>query len=87
MLEGTNQLDCSLHQRGVKRGLCLAAGKIVWDAIEALVKRRLTSDVAIDPIYSECGGQNTMANDVIKLLKHFRQVGNASLHMYVQWNH
>ncbi len=61
--------------------------KIVWDAIEALVKKGLTSDVAIDPIYSECGGQNTKVNDVIKILKHFRQVGNASLHMYVQWNH
>ena len=61
--------------------------KIVWDAIEALVKRGLTSDVAIDWIYSECGGQNTKVNDVIKILKHFRQLGNVSLHMYVQGNH
>jgi len=61
--------------------------KIIWNAIEALVKRGLTSDVAIDQIYSECGGQTTKVNDVIKLLNHFRQVGNASLHMYVQWHH
>ena len=42
--------------------------KIVWDAIEALVTRGLTSDVAIDRIYSECGGQNTKVNDVLKIL-------------------
>jgi hypothetical protein len=60
--------------------------KIAWDAIEALVKRRLTSDVAIDQIYSQCVGQNTKVNDVLKILKHFRQVGNVYLQMYVQWN-
>ena len=57
--------------------------KIVWDAVEALVQRGLTSDVAIDRIYSECGGPNTKVNDVIKELKHFRRVGNAALHIYV----
>ena len=57
--------------------------KIVWDAVEALVQRGLTSDVAIDRIYSECGGPNTKVNDVIKELKHFRSIGNAALHMYV----
>ena len=60
--------------------------KIVWDTVEALVKRGLTSDVAIDRIYTECGGQNTKANDVISKLKHFRRVGNASLHIYFQGN-
>ncbi len=57
--------------------------KIVWDAVEALVQRGLTSDVAIDRIYSECEGPNTKVNDVIKELKHFKRVGNAALHMYV----
>ena len=38
--------------------------------MEALVQRGLTSDVAIDRIYSECGGPNTKVNDVIKELKH-----------------
>ena len=51
--------------------------------MEALVQRGLTSDVAIDRIYSECGGLNTKVNDVIKELKHFKRVGNAALHMYV----
>jgi hypothetical protein len=57
--------------------------KIVWDAVEALVQRGLTSDVAIDRIYSECGGPNSKVNEVINELKHFKRVGNAALHMYV----
>jgi hypothetical protein len=57
--------------------------KIVWDAVEALVQRGLTSNVAIDRIYSECGGPNSKVNEVIKELKHFKRVGNAALHMYV----
>ena len=57
--------------------------KVVWDAVESLVQRGLTSDVAIERIYSECGGPNTKVNDVIKELKHFRRVGNAALHIYV----
>ena len=57
--------------------------KIVWDAVEALVQRGLTSDVAIDRIYSECGGPNSKVNDVIEELKHFKRVGNAALHTYV----
>ncbi len=56
--------------------------KIVWDTVEALVQRGLTSDVAIDRIYSECGGVNEMVNDAISRLKHFRVIGNAALHMY-----
>jgi hypothetical protein len=56
--------------------------KIVWDAVEALVQRGLTSDVAIDRIYSECGGVNAKVNDVISRLKHFRVIGNAALHMH-----
>ena len=51
--------------------------------MEALVQRGLTSDVAIDRIYSECGGPNSKVNDVIKELKHFRSIGNAALHMHV----
>jgi hypothetical protein len=57
--------------------------KIVWDAVESLGQRGLTSDVAIDRICSECGGPNTKVNDVIKELKCFRIVGNADLHMNV----
>ncbi len=57
--------------------------KIVWDAVEALVQRGLTSDVAIDRIYSECGGPNSKVNEVIEELKRFKRVGNAALHMYV----
>ena len=55
----------------------------MWDATEALVQRGLTSDVAIDRIYSECGGPNTKVNDVIKKLRHFWSFRNAALHMYV----
>ena len=69
-------------ERGKLR-LKYCSRKIVWDAVEVLVQRGLTSDVAIDRIYSECGGPNTKVNDVIKELKHFRSVGNAALHMYV----
>ena len=57
--------------------------KIFWDAVKALVQRGLTSDVAIDRIYSECGGPNSKVKDVIEELKHFKRVGNAALHMYV----
>ena len=57
--------------------------KIVWDAIDNLVKRGLSSDVAIDRIYTECGGPNTNISDVIGRLKTFRQTGNNALHMYV----
>ena len=49
--------------------------------MEHLVQRDLTSDVAIDMIYSECGGPNTKDNDVIKELKHFRSIGNTTLHI------
>ena len=83
VLEATNQQDCSTGQRGAKFDLNTAHRKIVWDAVEALVQRGLTSDVAIDRIYSECGGPNTKVNDVIKELKHFRSIGNAALHMHV----
>ena len=56
---------------------------IVWDAIDNLVKRGLSSDVAIDRIYNECGGPNTKVNDVIAQLKQFRRTGNDVLHMYL----
>lgn len=46
--------------------------KIVWDVIDNLVKRGLSSDVAIDRIYAECGGPSTKVNDVIAQLKQFR---------------
>ena len=39
--------------------------------------------MAIDRIYSECGGPKTKINDVIKELKHFKRVENAALHLYV----
>ena len=68
----------TVSERGKLRFMyCLR--KIVWDTIEALGKRGLASDVAHDQIYSECGDQNIKVNDVIKILKYFRQVGNASL--------
>ena len=57
--------------------------KIVCDAIDSLVKRGLSSDVAIDCIYTECGGPNTNVSNVIELLKNFRQTGNNTLHMHV----
>jgi hypothetical protein len=47
------------------------------------VKRGLSSDVAIDRTYTECGGPNTKVSDVIERLKQFRQTGNNTLHMYV----
>ena len=55
----------------------------MWDAIDNLVKRGLSSDVAIDRIYNECGGPNTKVNDVIAQLKQFRRTGNDVLHMYL----
>ena len=57
--------------------------KIVWDVIDDLVKRGLSSDVAIDRIYAECGGPNAKVNDVIARLKQFRRHGNDALHMYL----
>ena len=61
--------------------------KIVWDAVEALVQRGLTSDVAIDRIYSECGGVNAKMNDVISRLKHFRAIGNMLLFICIGGDH
>jgi len=57
--------------------------KIIWDTIEGLVKRGLTSDAAIDQVYNECGGTNTKVNDVVSKLKAFRQNGNPVLHIHV----
>jgi hypothetical protein len=57
--------------------------KIIWDTIEGLVQRGLTSDAAIDRVYNECGGQNTKVNDVVSKLKAFRKNGNPVLHIYV----
>ena len=57
--------------------------KIVWDVIDDLVKRGLSSDVAIDRVYAECGGPNAKINDVIARLKQFRRHGNNALHMYL----
>ena len=54
----------------------------MWDAVEALVQRGLPSDVAIDQIYSECGGINAKVHDVISHLQHFRVIGNVALHMH-----
>ena len=74
--------ECNRAERGqVRFEYCCRT--IVWDAVEALVQRGLTSDVAFDRIYSECGGPNTKVNDVIKELKHVRSIGNAALHMHV----
>ena len=56
--------------------------KIVWDAVEALVQRGMTSDIAIDRMYSECGGINAEVNDVLSRLKHFRVIGDAALHTH-----
>jgi hypothetical protein len=42
--------------------------KIVWDAVEEPVQWGLTSDMAIDRIYSECGGPNSKVNEVIEEL-------------------
>jgi hypothetical protein len=57
--------------------------KIVWDVIDNLVKRGLSSDVSIDRVYAECGGPNAKVNDVIARLKQFRRHGNDALHMYL----
>ena len=57
--------------------------KIVWDVIDDLVRRGLSSDVAIDRVYAECGGPNANVNDVIARLKEFRRTGNDALHMYL----
>ena len=57
--------------------------KIFWGVIEDLVKRGLSSDVAIDRVYTECGGPNVKVNDVIAQLKQVRRTGNNALHMYL----
>ena len=53
------------------------------NVIDNLVRRRLSSDVAIDRVYAECGGPNAKVNDVIARLKQFRRTGNDALHMYL----
>ena len=47
------------------------------------MKRGLSSDVAIDRVYTECGGPNVKVNDVIAQLKQVRRTGNNALHMYL----
>ena len=55
--------------------------KIVWDVISNMCNRQLTADVAIDRIYSQCGGIDTPVNEVITQLKRFRKEGNPVLFM------
>jgi len=55
--------------------------KIVWDVILNMCNRQLTADVAIDRIYSQCGGIGTPVNRVISELKRFKKEGNQVLFM------
>ena len=56
---------------------------IIWETIEELVKRGLTSDAAIDLVYNESGGTNTKFNDVVSKLKAFQKNGNRVLHIHI----
>jgi hypothetical protein len=49
--------------------------------VDGLVRRGLTSDVAIDRIYSECGGPTMDVNQVIAKIKEFRKYDNPALHI------
>lgn len=55
--------------------------KIVWDVIDNMCNRHISSDTAIDMIYEECGGSGTPVNTVIQKLKQFRTTGNDRLHI------
>ena len=55
--------------------------KVVWDTIEGMCDRQLEAGVAIDRIYTECGGFNTPVGQVIETekIRDFRKVGNRNL--------
>lgn len=55
--------------------------KIVWDTIENMCTRNISSDVAIDTIYEECGGHKTPVNQVISFLRDARRIGNQNLYI------
>jgi hypothetical protein len=70
----------NLSERGKVR-FAYCRRKIIWDTVDGLVRRGLTSDVAIDRIYSECGGPTMKVNQVIAKIKEFRKYGNPALHI------
>ncbi len=61
--------------------------KIVWDVIDNMCNRGISSDAAIDLILKECGGSKTTVSAVISNLKKFRITGNARLHIDARQRH
>jgi hypothetical protein len=70
----------SLSERGKVR-FQYCRRKIILDTVDALVRRGVTSDVAIDRIYAECAGPTVKVNQVISKIIEFRKYGNAALHI------
>jgi hypothetical protein len=77
---GGNKAACEFteHERGkVRYKYCRR--KIVWDTISNMCRRNMSADVAIDRIYSQCGGVGAPVSKVIADLKRFRREGNGVL--------